>query len=53
MVTGRVSYVRDGDTIELGRMAIRLQRFAAPEMDEPGARSGGKAMIKLVHESSP
>jgi endonuclease YncB( thermonuclease family) len=53
MVTGRVSYVQDGDTIELGSMAIRLQGLAAPEMDEPDARSAGKAVIKLVHESSP
>jgi micrococcal nuclease len=49
ILTGRVSYVRDRDTIELGSMAIRLQGLAAPEWDEPGGNEARKAMIKLVH----
>jgi endonuclease YncB( thermonuclease family) len=48
-VTGRVSYVRDGDTIELGSMAIRLSGLAAPEWDEPGGKEAREAMIELVH----
>ena len=36
-VTGEVTYIRGGDTIELGAMAIRLQGLAAPEGAEPGA----------------
>jgi micrococcal nuclease len=48
-VTGRVSYVRDGDTIELGSMAIRLSGLAAPEWDEPGGKEAREEMIKLVH----
>ena len=34
---GEVTYVRDGDTIELGAMAIRLNGLAAPEGDGPAA----------------
>lgn len=43
-----VTYVRDGDTIELGSMAIRLSGLAAPEWDEPGGTEARKAMVKLV-----
>jgi endonuclease YncB( thermonuclease family) len=50
VVTGRVSYVRDGDTIELGSMAIRLQGLAAPEWDEPGGQEARQAMIELAHD---
>ena len=35
-VTGRVSHVRDGDTIELGALAVRLNGLAAPEWTEHG-----------------
>jgi micrococcal nuclease len=43
-LTGQVTYVRDGDTIEAGGLAIRLNGLAAPEGDEPG----GAAMHQLV-----
>ena len=33
---GNVSHVRDGDTIDLGPITIRLQGIAAPELNEPG-----------------
>ncbi len=33
---GTVSHVRDGDTIEVGPIAVRLQGIAAPEGNEPG-----------------
>ena len=48
-LTGEVTYVRDGDTIELGEMAIRLQGLAAPEWNEPGGTEARQAMIELVH----
>jgi endonuclease YncB( thermonuclease family) len=47
-LVGEVTYVRDGDTIELGRMAIRLQGLAAPEWDEPLGTEAREAIIKLV-----
>ena len=47
-LTGQVTYVRDGDTIELGSMAIRLNGLAAPEGDEPGGAAATKAMTELV-----
>ena len=47
-LTGPVTYVRDGDTIELGSMAIRLNGLAAPEGDEPGGAAATKAMTELV-----
>jgi micrococcal nuclease len=38
----------DGDTIELGEMAIRLQGLAAPEWSEPGGVEARTAMVDLV-----
>jgi micrococcal nuclease len=40
--------VRDGDTIEVGGLAIRLNGLAAPESDEPGGDEATKAMRELV-----
>jgi micrococcal nuclease len=48
-LTGHVTYVRDGDTIEFGAMAIRLQGLAAPEWNEPGGTEAREAMLELVH----
>jgi len=48
IIEGEVTHVRDGDTIELGRMAIRLQGLAAPEGDEAGGAEAGEAMRALV-----
>ena len=45
---GTVSHVRDGDTIELGPIAVRLQGIAAPERDEPGGSIAADAMRDLV-----
>ena len=45
---GIVSHVRDGDTIELGPIAIRLQGIAAPEREEPGGAIATDAMRDLV-----
>ncbi len=47
-LTGQVTHVRDGDTIVVGGMPIRLNGLAAPESDEPGGAAATQAMIKLV-----
>ena len=47
-LTGTVSHVRDGDTIEVGPIAIRLQGIAAPEGNEPGGNIATDAMRDLV-----
>ncbi len=47
-LTGIVSHVRDGDTIELGPIAVRLQGIAAPERDEPGGDIAADVMRDLV-----
>jgi micrococcal nuclease len=43
----RVTVVRDGDTIVVGTMPIRLNGLAAPEWDEPGGAQL-EAMLELV-----
>lgn len=43
-----VTHVRDGDTIELGTLPIRLQGLAAPEAGEPGGPDATRAMRELV-----
>ncbi len=45
---GTVSHVRDGDTIEVGPIALRLQGIAAPEGNEPGGAATTDAMRDLV-----
>jgi hypothetical protein len=35
---GPVTHVRDGDTVEVAGLQIRLQGLAAPELSEPGGR---------------
>ena len=47
-LTGIVSHVRDGDTIEVGPIAVRLQGIAAPEGNEPGGAIASDAMRDLV-----
>jgi micrococcal nuclease len=47
-LTGQVTYVRDGDTIVVGSMPIRLNGLAAPEGDEPGGAAATQAMTELV-----
>lgn len=40
VLTGTVTKVRDGDTIEVGKIPVRLQGISAPELNEPlGPRS--------------
>ena len=47
-ITGTVTYVRDGDTIEVDGAAIRLQGVAAHEMDERGGLEAATYMLQLV-----
>ena len=47
-LTGQVTFVRDGDTIVVGTMPIRLNGLAAPEGDEPGGDVATQAMVELV-----
>ena len=47
-VAGKVTYIRDGDTLELGALALRLQGLAAPEGEEPGGDEASDAMRALV-----
>ena len=35
LVAGTVTHVRDGDTIEVGNIPVRLNGVSAPELKEP------------------
>ncbi len=48
LLRGEVTRVRDGDTIEIGEIAVRLQGVAAPELRQPLGREAGEAMRRLV-----
>lgn len=45
---GHVTKVRDGDTIEVNAVPIRLQGVAAPELKEKWGRASKEAMQRLV-----
>lgn len=47
-LTGTVTYVRDGDTIEVGGVAVRLSGVAAPEIKEPVGQEAKQFMVRLV-----
>jgi endonuclease YncB( thermonuclease family) len=47
-LTGEVTFVRDGDTIIVGQMPIRLNGLAAPEDHEPRGDAATAAMVELV-----
>jgi len=47
-LTGTVTKVRDGDTVEVGRIPIRLNGVSAPEMDEPLCPQSKAFMTELV-----
>ena len=45
---GTVTHVRDGDTIEVGNMPIRLNGLHAPELDRRGGKRAAAFMRDLV-----
>lgn len=47
-LTGTVTHVRDGDTIEVGRIPIHLNGVSAPEMNEPLGPQSKAFMTDLV-----
>lgn len=47
-LTGRVTHVRDGDTIELGRTAVRLANLDCAERGSPAGTRATKVMQSLV-----
>jgi micrococcal nuclease len=48
ILTGIVTHVRDGDTIEVGKVPIRLNGVSAPELDEPLGQQSKTFMQDLV-----
>lgn len=48
ILTGDVTKVRDGDTIEVGKIPIRLNGVSAPEMGEPFGHQSKSFMVDLV-----
>lgn len=47
-IQDEVTHVRDGDTIVVGRLPIRLHGIAAPDRDEPGGDDATKALSAMV-----
>jgi len=47
-LTGTVTKVRDGDTIEVGKIPIRLNGVSAPELNEPLGPMSKAFMTELV-----
>ena len=47
-LTGTITKVRDGDTIEVGKIPIRLNGISAPEMNEPLGPQSKAFMTDLV-----
>ena len=47
-IVGRVTQVRDGDTIEVEGQPIRLQGLAAPELRQPLGREAGRYLRGLI-----
>lgn len=47
-IEGRVTHVRDVDTIEVNSLPIRLNGVDGPELDERGGRAGKSWMQRLV-----
>ncbi len=51
VVDGRVTHIRDGDTIEVEGVPIRLNGLAAPERYESGGSAATVAMRELVNRA--
>ena len=47
-LTGTATKVRDGDTIEVGKVTIRLKGVSAPEINEPLGPKSKSFMTDLV-----
>ncbi len=47
-ISGIVTHVRDGDTIVIGKVAVRLYGISAPELNEPFGEDAREFMQKLV-----
>ena len=52
VLTGTVTHVRDGDTIEVGKIPIRLNGVSAPELRETLGLQSKKFMLGLVDGKS-
>ncbi len=52
LLTGNVTKVRDGDTIEVGKIPIRLNGVSAPELQEPLGPKSRLFMVELVYGKS-
>ena len=48
VLTGMVTHVRDGDTIEVGKVPIRLNGVSSPELKEPLGHQSKQFMKRLV-----
>ena len=48
ILTGTVTHVRDGDTIEVGKIPIRLNGVSAPELNETLGNHSKSFMTNLV-----
>ena len=46
--TGAVTHMRDGDTLEIGSMAIRSDGIAAPEWNTPTGEAATAALREMV-----
>ena len=47
-ITGKVTHVRDGDTIEVNGVPIRLDGLHAPELHEPGGHAARAWMVRAT-----
>ncbi|MET4806686.1 thermonuclease family protein [Limibacillus sp. MBR-115] len=47
-ISGYVTHVRDGDTIEVARVPVRFSGISAPELSEPYGQQSKNAMRGLV-----
>lgn len=47
-IEGRVTHVRDVDTIEVNNLAVRLNGVDGPELDERGGQAAMRWMKKLI-----
>jgi micrococcal nuclease len=50
ILTGTVTHVRDGDTIEVGKIPIRLNGVSAPELKEKLGPQSKQFMLDLVND---